>query len=205
MINLYYGDDRKKAQSFIYRQFGKDYEVIDGSEINISDLPSIFLGTSLFGDKRKILIKDLSENKPAFENLSNYLNSPHEVIIWEKSFDKRLKANKELLKNPNIKITEFKNPQKIDRNLAFNVYDTALHDGARALKLLDQLESTEDPYRLLGAWIWKALDNYKKHPGEKEKRVLKELSNLDIQIKTTRLSSQPWLLLRSFLLRLSSL
>lgn len=205
MIYLYYGDDRPKAKQSIDRTLGQDYETIDGAEISPNDLPSIFHGTSLFGEQRKILIKDLSENKPAFEKLPNYLNTPHQIIIWEKSFDKRLKASKELLKNPNLKTTEFKTFQKIDRNLAFNVYDTALSDGPRALKMLDQLEQTEDPYRLLGAWIWKALDNYKRRSGEKEKRVLRELSCLDMQMKSTRLSSQPWLLLRSFLLRLSSL
>lgn len=205
MINIFYGDDRKKTQTAISRQLGKDYEVIDGTEVDPNNLPSIFLGTSLFGDQRKILIKDLSENKTSYAKLSDYLNTPHEIILWEKTFDKRLKTNKELLKSPNLKITEFKAVQKLDRNLAFNIYDTALRDGPRALKILDQLEQTEDPYRLLGAWIWKALDNYKKRPNEKEKRVLKELSRLDVQMKTTRLSSQPWLLLRSFLLRLSSL
>lgn len=205
MIYLYYGDDRIKTKQAIDRTLGKGYEVVDGTEISPNDLPSIFLGTSLFNPQRKILIKDLSENKPAFEKLPDYLNTPHEVVIWEKTLDKRLKANKELLKNPSVKATEFKIFQKVDRNLAFNVYDAALRDGPRALKMLGQLEQAEDPYRLLGAWTWKALDNYKRHSGEKEKRALRELSRLDIQMKTTRLSSQPWLLLRSFLLRLSSL
>lgn len=205
MIYLYYGDDRRKTQRAIDRQFGKDYEVIDGAELALADLTSIFFGTSLFNSSRRILIKDLTENKAAYEKLPSLLDTPHEIILWEKSFDKRLKANKDLLSSKKVKVEEFKVVQKIDRNLAFNIYDTALRDGPRALEMLNQLEQTEDPYRLLGAWIWKALDNYKKRPNTKEKRVLKELSRLDMQMKTTRLSSQPWLLLRSFLLRLSSL
>ena len=205
MIYLFYGDDRTRARQAIDRLLGKNYEVIDGTELNSTDLPSIFLGTSLFGDTRKILLKDLSENKPLFEKLPNYLNTPHEIVLWEKTFDKRLKANKELAVQPSVKVQEFKTVQKIDRGLAFDIYDTALRDGPRALKMLESLERTEDPYRLLGAWTWKALDNYKRYPGEKEKRALKELSSLDMKMKTTRLSSQPWLLLKSFLLRLSSL
>jgi DNA polymerase III delta subunit len=48
-----------------------------------------------------------------------------------------------------------------------------------------------------------ALKDYSQKQGTKEKRVLKELSKLDLDLKTT--SYQPWLLIESFLLRLSSL
>lgn len=205
MIYIFYGDDRIKAKQAIDHQLGQDHETIDGADITENDLPSIFFGTSLFSQTRKILIRDLSVNKPVYEKLKDYLDTPHQVIIWETIFDRRLKINKQLTESPHVKLSEYKSIQTIDRNLAFNIYDTALRDGPRALKMLEQLEQTEDPYRLLGAWSWKALDNFKHHPSEKEKRALRELSHLDIQLKTTRLSSQPWLLLRSFLLRLSSL
>ena len=205
MIHLFYGTDRVKTRQAIDRLLGEGYEVIDGSELKPTDLPNIFLGTSLFGETRKILLKDLSENKTLFEKLPDFLNSPHEIVLWEKTFDRRLKVNKDLASDRRLDLREFKVYERVDRNLAFNVYDVALTNGPRALKMLEPLKATEDPYRLLGAWSWKAIDNFKNRPGDKEKRVLKELSNLDMKLKTTRLSSEPWLLLQSFLLRLSSL
>ena len=69
--------------------------------------------------------------------------------------------------------------------------------------MLDQIEADEDPIRFCGLLISQALKAYRNHPGAKEKRALKELSQLDLRLKTT--SYQPWLLIRSFLLRLSSL
>lgn len=205
MIYLYYGDDRLKIQQEITKLLGNNYEVFDGSDLDFSDLPSIFFGTSLFGESRHILIKDLSENKNLFSKLVDYLDSPHAIALWEKAFDKRTKLSKQLTQHKNLSLKEFKVPIKINRSLAFDIYDVAMRDGVRAVKMLEMSVEAEDPYRLLGAWAWKALDNFKKSPGAKEKRVLKELSKLDIQMKTTRLSSQPWLLLQSFLLRASSL
>ena len=205
MIHIYYGDDRIKAQQAIVQLLGKDYEVFDGPELTPGDLPSLFQGTSLFNESRKILIKDFSENKSLADKLVDYLETTHEVVVWEKTFDKRIKQNKELAKHPNVEIKEFKTIKQIDRNLVFNIYDVAMRDGVRAVHLLTPLTTEEDPYRILGAWTWKAIDNYKRNPGAKEKRVLRELSKLDMQMKTTQLSSRPWLLLQSFLLRVSSL
>lgn len=206
MINLYYGDDRPRTQQAIKKLLGSDYEVFDGSTLTPADLPSLFQGTSLFGDKRKILIKDLSDNKSTWEKLPDYLDTTHQVVLWEQKFDKRTKLNKTIAAHGNVKTTEFKIPVKVDRNLAFNIYDTALRDGQRALAMYQQVQDTQDPYMLLGAWSWKAIDNLKKRPhGAKEKRVLRELSKLDMQMKTSQLSSQPQLLLQSFLLRASSL
>jgi DNA polymerase III delta subunit len=71
MIHIYYGDDRIKAQQAIVRLLGKDYEVFDGAELTPSDLPSLFQGTSLFNESRKILIKDFSENKSISEKLTD--------------------------------------------------------------------------------------------------------------------------------------
>ena len=206
MINLYYGDDRVRAQRAIHRLLGGDYESFDGVNLAPDNLTDIFRGTSLCGRNRKILIKDLSSNKTTWEKLPDYLDTPHQIVIWEQKFDKRTKFNKMIANHQNVKILEFKLPVLVDRNLAFTIYDVALRDGPCALKMLEQAESTQDPYMLLGAWSWKAIDNLKKHPnGAKEKRVLRELSKLDIQLKTSPLANQPWLLLQAFLLRLSSL
>lgn len=206
MIQIFYGDDRTKAERAIRQFLGSDYEVFDGPTLEPSDLPSLFLGTSLFGDTRRILIKDLSESKSAWAKLPDYLETSHQVALWEQKFDKRSATNKTLAAHQHIKLQEFKLPVKIDRNFAFNLYDTALRDGPHAVQLYRDHQDDQDPYMLLGAWTWKAIDNLKKRPtGAKEKRVLRELSQLDMQMKSTTLSSRPELLLQSFLLRASSL
>ena len=83
MIRIFYGDDRIKIEREIKKIFGADYEVLEGVELEATDLPSIFLGGSLFADERKILIKDMGENKEVFTKLPEYLNTPHEVILFE--------------------------------------------------------------------------------------------------------------------------
>ena len=70
--------------------------------------------------------------------------------------------------------------------------------------MLREIEQTEEPIMFLGALVSSALKDYAARPnGAKEKRALVELSKIDLQLKTA--STQPWLLLESFLLRLSSL
>ena len=61
---------------------------------------------------------------------------------------------------------------------------------------------TEDPYKMLGAWTWKAIDNFKRYNGPKEKRALRELSKLDMLMKST--SYQPWTQMQAFLLQAAS-
>ncbi len=83
MIRIFSGEDRVRAKNEIEKTLGTDYEVVEGSELETTDLPNIFLGTSLLSSNRKILIRDLSINKPVFEKLPEYLASPHDVIIFE--------------------------------------------------------------------------------------------------------------------------
>ena len=69
--------------------------------------------------------------------------------------------------------------------------------------MLATIQGAEDPVKFAGLLNSQALKDYAKHQGTKEKRVLQELSKLDLELKST--SIQPWLLVQSFLLRLSSL
>ena len=68
---------------------------------------------------------------------------------------------------------------------------------------LEKIKSEEDPIMFFGLLASQAIKDFSLRQGIKEKRALKELSDLDIKLKTT--SFQPWLLIESFLLRLSSL
>ena len=202
MIYIYYGEDRAACEGAARKVLGEGYEVLDGEGLTAEDLPSVFLGASLFATERRILLKDLSENKEVFGALPEYVGTEHKVVIWEKGFDKRTAVAKALAKAEGVEIREFKRPEVVDRNAAFNIFDLAMRDGERALGEYEKIAATQDPYQLLGAWSWKAIDNLKRRPnGEKEKRVLRELSKIDMQMKLTQLSSRPEPLLESFLRR----
>ena len=202
MIKFFYGDDRIRAKTAIEKFLGtKDYEIIEGADLTPADLPSIFLGSSLFATKRAILIRDLTTNKPVYEKLPDYLNTPHEIAILELKLDKR-SATYKALKNT-VEFQEFTLPQNPNFNLVFDIYRTAKHDGPKAVKMLEKIQSSEDPIMFCGLLISQALKDFNQKQGTKEKRALKELSKLDLGLKST--SFQPWLLIQSFLLRVSSL
>lgn len=201
MIKIFTGDDRIRAHKEIARELGDNYEVIEGPDLTPSDLPSITKGASLFDQTRHILIRDLSSNKPVYEQLPSYLDTPHQIIILESKLDKRSATYKAL--KGKISITEFALPKNFQYSLLAEIYRTSKRDGQRAVQLLSEVQQNEDPIKFCGALISEALKDYKSHQGITEKRVLRELSILDLQLKST--SYQPWLLIQSFLLRVSSL
>lgn len=201
MIKILTGDDRLKANREIERELGSDYEVIEGADLTLADLPSIFKGASLFGDERRILIRDVSGNKVVFEELVNYIDTPHKVMILELKLDKRASAYKNL--KDKVEILEFNVVKNQNFGLVFDIYKTAKRDGKKAVEMLEKIKQDEDPIRFTGLLISQALKDYARNPGTKEKRALKELSKLDIELKTT--SYSPWLLVSSFLLQISSL
>ena len=202
MIKVFYGDDRVRAKAEITKFLGtKDYEIIEGADLTPADLPSIFLGNSLFTDTRAILIRDFTANRPVYEKLPEYLNTPHQIAILDAKIDKR-SATYKFLKDQ-IEFQEFTLPKNPNLNLVFGIYRTAKHDGEKAVKMLEKIQAEEDPIMFCGLLISQALKDFNQKQGTKEKRVLRELSKLDLDLKSTSL--QPWLLVQSFLLRLSSL
>ena len=82
-----------------------------------------------------------------------------------------------------MRVLSVSSPMHISAQLA-NVKKNGIQN-SQMLYASDNVSFAAEPYR-----------------GIKEKRALKELSDLDIKLKTT--SFQPWLLIESFLLRLSS-
>ena len=209
MIYLIDGDDRKKAESKAKDFLGENYEVIDAESLEKADLVSIFQGTTLFSETRKILIKDLGAKKELFAELPKYLETEHKIVILEQKIDKRNAVYKELAtvakKNPQqVKIDEFKITEEVDKFLTFRVFDIALTDGKRAVKLLREAEESNNPYLTVGSWTKKAVDLLAARPnGEREKRIVKKLAEIDMMLKQTSFSKEPWLLLETFLLELS--
>ena len=184
MIKIFYGEDRGRAQQEIINFLGtSDYEIIEGSELTPADLPSIFLGNSLFAEKRAILIRDLTLNKSVFDKLPEYLGTPHNVAIFELKLDKR-SATYKILRDQ-IEFKEFVLPKNPNFNLVFDIYRTAKHDGQKAVKMLEEIQNDEDPIAFCGLLISQALKEFKNHQGTKEKRALLELSKLDLNLKST--------------------
>ena len=200
MIKVFYGDDRVKAKAEIKRFLGKNYEVVEGAELKLRDLPDIFKGASLFSEKRAILIKDVSENQAVWEKIVDFSDTEHSVAIWELKLDKRKQGYK-ALKSAGVEMKEFKLMDPPEKKLVFDIYEMALKDGKKAVEMCKKIENTSDPYMFVGLMVSQALKKYEWRAGAKEKRALKELSKLDMQMKTT--SVQPWLLVQAFLLRAS--
>ena len=201
MIRLFYGDDRKAAEVAIKKALGANFEVLEGVNLDVAELPSIFLGGTLFASERALLIKDLGENKAVLGEMAKYLETPHNVVIWESKLDKRTAFYKDV--KDKIEIREFAVPKQNNFNLTKDIYNMAKRDGVKALKMLEPIIDETDPYMFFGSIAAFAIADYAAKQGAKEKRVLKELSNLDIDMKSSTI--QPWLLMQSFLLRLSSL
>lgn len=201
MIKVFYGENRKKAEEAIKRYLGQKYEVFDGEKISTNDLPTIFLGASLFdAGKRQILIKNLSENSEAWGKILDYKDTEHEVAIWEMKLDARLSGTK-LLKSAGIEMEEFKSPAT---KPLFGLLNMALRDGEAAVRELEKRESEQDPYLLVGLLVSDAIKNLQNSGGRgRERKVLKELADLDRRMKTT--SIEPWILVKGFLLEVGNI
>ena len=207
MLHIYYGDDRAKSDAAAKKVLGQNYEIIDAENLELSDLPTIFMGASLFeADSRKILLKGLADKKELFDELEKYLNTPHEIVILETKIDGKWGSFKNLKKAQNIDIVENKIPEDPkERWLAFNIYDLALKNPDAAIKILRENEETEDPYAMIGAWATSAIKNLKSVPNSKYNRtIVKKLAEIDNLLKTTKFSESPWPILESFLLRLKT-
>lgn len=201
MIRIFTGDDRVRAKREIEKILGSDYEVIEGVDLEATDLPTVFYGNSLFTDKRKVLIRDLNENKAAWEKLPEYLESPHEIIIWEGKIDKRTTLYKEI--KDKVEVREFILPKDRNAGVVFDIYKTAKWNGKKAVEMLESIKLNQEPMMFVGLMASQAIKEYAMRQGVAEKKVLKELSKLDMTLKST--ATEPWLLIESFLLRLASL
>ena len=207
MIHLFYGEDRLKSEADAKRVLGEEYEVIDADNLEITDLPTIFMGTSLFDtDVRKILIKGLAETKALFDEVEKYLDTPHEIVILENKIPGTWTSLKNLKKSDKIDLKE--NKAEVDESkkwLSFNIFSDALKNPEKALKQLRANEDTEDPYAMLGAWATSAIKNLKTNPTPKNRKIVKKLAEIDTLMKTTTYSNNPWLLLESFIVCLKML
>lgn len=102
MITILSGENSfeiEQARRHIVASFGGTPEIIDGSDLEISRLPDLLMGATLFAEKRLVIIKNLSANKSVWSVLGEWLprmsDDIHLVLVDEKP-DKRTKTYKEL-------------------------------------------------------------------------------------------------------------
>ncbi len=213
MIYVYKGSDRAAIAAEVAKVLGNDYEIFEGENLGVQELMNIFCGTSLFGEKRRILIKDLTpapkkgdDDKKArvdfYEKMEEYVDTQHTIVIWE-SYTTQKASYKKFVKLKNVTEKKFEKTKPIDSRKVFDVMDVAYRDGRRAVQILNEIKGENDPYMFFGLMASQAIRKYGLSAGEKEKRVLVELSQLDMQMKSVNI--EPWALISSFLLRLSSL
>ena len=214
MIKIFTGSDRNKISTEVKKILGEDYEICDGENLKIEDIVNIFCGTSLFAEKRKILLKDLTlargagndagdVNEDFYVEMAKYAaGTKHEIVIWETNVSQK-KSYKDFVKLKNVEVKKFDVAAKIDMRQVFSIYDAALVDGKRAVKMLDEILDEQDPYMFFGLLVSQAIKKFEWRQGSKEIRVLKELSRVDMQMKTTAV--EPWLLIKSFLLRVKTI
>ena len=205
MLKIFYGTERAQAQVAIEKLLGVDYEVVEADGLTASDMPSIFLGTTLFDDERKILVKSLDENKECWNELLKYLDTPHKVVIWnEKAPDKRGEPGKTLSSDKRVEIKGFERVvSKEETFAAFNMYDDAVKGNLKkALATCKTLEADKnrDPYSTLGAFASKAFTALEKRD-HKAPEIIKILATVDIEMKSTGLDG--WALVKKALAQIA--
>lgn len=104
MITLFIGENSfeiSRAVERLINDFNGTPEKVDGSDLELKQMPDLLMGATLFADNRLVIIKHLSENKTAWTKLSDWLprlsDDVHFVLI-EAKLDKRTKTYKELEK-----------------------------------------------------------------------------------------------------------
>ncbi|MBR3323163.1 hypothetical protein IKG13_03845 [Candidatus Saccharibacteria bacterium] len=201
MIRIFYGDNRVMAQKVIKQQLG-DYEIVEADKIQRDDMPSVFLGTSLFGETRSILIKDLSENKECWELLPNFIEGcPHHIVIWETKLDKRSAVYKTLSKNKYVELKEFKMAEDPNKKLVFDIFDTAFRgDGKKAVQMVEKIEVTNDPFSFMGLMTTMAIKKLQ-YNNSRAAGAIKILAQADLDMKST--SIEPWTIVKTALLKIA--
>jgi DNA polymerase III delta subunit len=108
MITLLEGENSfeiQQALNDIISNFDGNAEKIEGSELQVSQLPDIFIGQSLFAEKRLIVIRNLPENKsvwPVLGDWTDKISDDIHVVLIEPKPDKRTSTYKTLQKIADI-------------------------------------------------------------------------------------------------------
>lgn len=105
MIYLIVGDNQYRVRqeiAKITRDFSGEVVRVDGAELTANSLADLVMGATLFSEHRTIIIRDLSDNATLwqqFEQWTSRVSDTNNIILCEKSVDKRTKVYKSLLKS----------------------------------------------------------------------------------------------------------
>lgn len=111
MITLLFGENSfevERAIAEITANFDGNVEKIDGSDLQLSQLPDILMGVSLFSTARTVIIRNLSENKSIWSVFGDWISRISDdihLVLVEPKPDKRTTTFKTL--KDKVKITEF--------------------------------------------------------------------------------------------------
>lgn len=109
MITLITGENSfeiERALTGIADSFDGDVEKIDGSDLQLSQLPDILMGVSLFATARTVVIRGLSANKSIWTVFGDWLpriSDDIHLVLVEPKPDKRMTTYKALIKTVNVR------------------------------------------------------------------------------------------------------
>lgn len=203
MIRVFYGEDRKRAKNMADKILGDNYEVIEAENLLPNDMPSLFLGVSLFAETRAILIKDLSLNTDCWAELPKYVSdTTHNIVILETKVDKRSSCYKALSKDKNVEFKEFALAEDPNKKLVFDIFDTAFRgDGKRAIEMCEQIELTNDPFMFMGLMVSQVCKKLQ-YNNPKAIKAIKIMAQADMDMKSTTV--EPWTLIKTALLKIAA-
>ncbi len=102
MIQFLIGDNSfeiDRALQGLVAAFKGTVEKVDGADLLLRDLPDLLMSTTLFSDKRMVIIRDLSSNKTVWPLLPNWLervSDDVDLILIDTKPDKRTATYKAL-------------------------------------------------------------------------------------------------------------
>jgi len=109
MITWFNGENTfeiQQAVSALVAAFDGRAERVDGTTLELKNIPDLLMGSTLFAHKRLVIIKDLSQNSAVWEKFPEWIDrisDDIEIILIDGKPDKRTTIYKEIKKRVAIK------------------------------------------------------------------------------------------------------
>jgi len=109
MITWFIGENTfeiQQAVKVIAEKFDGAAERVDGTTLELKNIPDLLMGGTLFAEKRLVIIKDISQNSRVWEKLPEWIDrisDDIDVILVDGKPDKRTTGYKEVKKRVNLK------------------------------------------------------------------------------------------------------
>jgi len=109
MITWFNGENTfeiQQAVKVLATAFDGRAERVDGSALELKNIPDLLMGSTLFAEKRLVIIKDLSQNSSVWEKFPEWIDrisDDIDIILIDGKPDKRTTIYKEVKKRVTIK------------------------------------------------------------------------------------------------------